>query len=123
MDVGILVAAYGLHYVQTIALSPLVGVFVSTTTHNRAQAQQSAFGFVWAMQAGTYLFFVLASETLLPFFYDTLPFDHWLVTLSPPIASFALLYIIREGSIVWLWHITTFRLNADSDDPTALLLQ
>ena len=113
IDTVVLIAALGLHYTQTVVLSPVVGMWWATHAHRRIEAQLGAFGLSLAVQIGTYGLFLVVGFALLPLLYDGLPLASPAINLSLPVVYLVILYIIREGAIFWLWKIVTRRLNAD----------
>ncbi|MFC1959526.1 hypothetical protein ACFLYO_02340 [Chloroflexota bacterium] len=56
IDMIALLVAYYLHYIQTMALSPLVGLLVPTYTKSRVEARLGAVGLLAVVQLGPFIF-------------------------------------------------------------------
>ena len=119
-DIVVILTLFYAHFVQSIVLAVLVGVFVPTHLQNRTDAPWVAFLFTAALQVGTVLIFyfflmligpivgMLTPETPLP--YVGVPFVFLLFFL-----------ILRDAVVLWLWEAITFRLNADSAEREYLI--
>lgn len=122
-----LLVAYALHYVQSAALGPVIGVLAPTFTRRRAEAQLGAFGLALAVQVGSYLLFLaLALGVIAPLLSGD-PAAHppadalWRAAVQP-LLLLGLLITIREGSITALWRLAVYRLNVQHPEETDRVL-
>ncbi len=111
MDLVMLLAGFHLHYMQTIILSLIAGMYVATHLNYPFEAQLSAGLVFVGAQVASYMAFGLVSMVLLaplePYLYTA----HPLVYISLPCLYLVSFYLPREIFIVLLWHLLGERLN------------
>ncbi len=127
LDILALMVAYALHYVQSIALGPIIGLLVPTYTHHRVEAQLGAIGLSLAVQVGSYLLFLAMVRGVIdpllsgPLLSGLLPPDSWLASAVQPVLFLGLLLVIREGAVTGLWRLAIQRLNVHPDEADRVL--
>ncbi|MBZ0296326.1 MAG: hypothetical protein K8L99_27445 [Anaerolineae bacterium] len=115
MEMITLLIAFYVHHVQTVGLSLMSGVYVSTFATSQLEARVLAGGLFLGLQVGSYGLFV-ALVTLLA------PLDIALQTWSPlvyvlmPVFYLGMFTGIRELMVTFLWQALTAR-QADSRKP------
>ena len=117
-DLFVLLSAFWLHYLHSVVLSVLIGVFVPTFMGH--DAPWVSFVFYQAAQVMIYGLFALIFHVLSPFTSAISP-DLWWAYLSVPLFYLLVLVLLREGMLVWLWGVVSTRLNADSNERKSLL--
>jgi hypothetical protein len=105
LDMAVLLIGQLLHHIQTMALSPLVGLLVPTYVHSRAEARIGAAGLFLSLQLGPYLF----CGSLLNFM-PVLTGEP--VDAANSLAPYVLILLgLREAVIMRLWIILLRRLK------------
>ena len=117
-ELFVLLGVFWLHYVHSVVLSVLVGLFVPTYMGH--DAPWVAFGFYQAVQVIVYGLFALIFHLLSPLTAAISP-DLWWAYLSVPFFYLLLLALLREALLVWLWGVVSSRLNADFNERNVLL--
>lgn len=110
-----------LDHIQSLVLCALVGMVVPTYTHERTNAQLTAFAALLSIQLGSYIagIFLLRSLT---YIVDVarLPEGASLFALALALAaSVGGFYGLREATIQALWRILVYRLNSDAAEAAA----
>jgi hypothetical protein len=105
LDVIALFTGQLLHYIQTMALTPLVGLLIPTYVHNRFEARLSAVGLYLGLQLSPFLICGLLFN-LAPFAVSK-PVDSG-NSLTPYLF---ILFSLREASIMLLWIVLLRRLK------------
>lgn len=120
LDMVALFVGYGLHYIQTMALSPLVGLLVPTYVRNRVEARLGSAGLYLGIQIGTYLLGGLL------FYFVPLLVSGWATSIRILTPYLIVVFILREALIRWLWMVLLRRLSlttAEKEDIWTLVNQ
>ncbi|MBZ0300559.1 MAG: hypothetical protein K8J31_12495, partial [Anaerolineae bacterium] len=120
VDLSVILLLFYLHYVQSLVLSALVGVYVPTVFRSRMDATWVALALFVALQLALYAIFY-GSHLLLAPLLATIPPTDWLAFVSTPLLYLILFLLPREVIILWLWGVVTTRLNATSSEQEGLL--
>lgn len=99
-----------LHHIQTMVLSPLVGLLIPTYIHKRVEARLGAVSLYLGLQLGSYLFCGLLLY-LAPLVASE-PVDAK-NSLTPYLLA---LFSLREAIIMLLWIVLLRRLNLVADE-------
>ncbi|HLV37254.1 MAG TPA: hypothetical protein VKY59_19200 [Spirillospora sp.] len=121
-DLAVILALFHFHYVQSMVLSALVGVYVPTTFRSSIDAPWLAFGLFEVIQLGTYTAVALFHVLLAPVFEQITP-DNWLAYISVPLLYLLVFTLLRELIILHLWGSLSSRLNAGPAEREVLLKQ
>jgi hypothetical protein len=110
LDMIVLFMGQLLHHIQTMALSPLVGLLIPTYIHNRAEARLSAVGLYLGLQ-------------LIPYLFCGLLFYLAPLVASEPVDAgnsltpyLLVLFGLREAIIMLLWIVLLWRLKLVADE-------
>jgi hypothetical protein len=109
-DLGVVVALFYIHYVQSLVLSVLVGVCAPALFDNRSDASWLAFGLFEVIQFGSYGVFFLLHLLIEPLLRTLTP-DAWLAYITVPLLYLLLFTLLREAIILVLWETIRVRLN------------
>jgi hypothetical protein len=111
----VFLSAIYIDYFQSIVLGCLVGMIAPTYARNRLDARFLAFGVYSLLQITIYVAFLLATFFILPHIYRLLNLQGWLADWSLSTLCVAVLYLLREGVILAVWHTLLNQLNATAD--------
>jgi hypothetical protein len=119
-DIVVILILFYAHFVQSVVLAVLVGVFVPTQLQNRIDAPWVAFLFTAALQVGTALIFYLFLMLVGPVMGMLTP-ETPLPYVGVPFVFLLFFIVMRDAVTLWLWESITFRLNADSKEREYLI--
>lgn len=95
---GVALAGFFLDYIQSLALSSLIGILIATYARDRVDARLwSAMTFL-LLQIYTYVIIALISLYFLPLTFDQLHLSGWLVNLIQTLLYLVVFYMVREGA-------------------------
>lgn len=112
MDILALLVAYHLHYVQSVALTALIGMWVPLHFSRPVEVRILAPVAFLGAQAITYALAYVLGAALLPtllstFYTDMSP----LWVFLPPLLSLGVFLLVRETCIALVWHFLQRSLN------------
>ncbi len=112
---ALVIIAY-IDYVQSIILSSLVSMVISSVTRNISDARLWTFLAFLALQVITYLLAFIVLFPILEGVYDYLLLTGTYAELSLTVMRVIIFYAIRETVIVSLWRVLVARIEADSTE-------
>jgi hypothetical protein len=120
VDLGVVVALFYVHYVQSMVLSALVGVCAPALFDYRSDAPWLAVGLFAVIQVGSYAAFALLHLLIQPALNSLSP-DAWLAYIAAPLLYLLGFTLLREGIIAGLWELMRVRLNAAPTEREVLM--
>ena len=119
-DIVVLLLLFYAHFVQSVVMSVLVGVFIPTHLSNRIDAPWIAFALTLVLQLGTllilYFFMTIAGPVL-----GTLTPSTPVAFIGVPFVYLLFFLLLRDAVTLGLWHSITERLNAHSTERDYLI--
>ena len=119
-DITVILILFYAHFVQSIVMGVLVGVFIPTRLSSRIDAPWVAFTLNTALQVGTllifYLFIMAAGPVL-----GTLTSATPLPFICVPFVYLLFFLVLRDAVILWLWEAITTRLNTNATERDFLI--
>ncbi len=110
---ALVIIAY-IDYTQSVVLSSLVSIIISSVTRNISDARLWAFLAFLTLQVITYLLAIIALFPVLESIYDYLLLTGAYAELSLTAIRVIIFYAIRETVIALLWRVLVTRIEADS---------
>lgn len=121
MDILALVIGYHVHYIQSVALSSLVGIltplYFTRPVEVRLIAPTAFLGAQTITYAVVYMLAFNVLPTLLPYLYDG---SSALSIFMPPFIALAVFVFVREIIIVLLWHILQRHFNTHPSETSIM---
>ena len=111
LELVVVLVMFWLHYVQSVVLSALAGIYVPGLWEGRADTPWVALLFFLALQVGSWLLLILLHLLAQPLVSSITP-EAGLGYVLVPLAYFVVFVLLREAIILWLWHSITLHLNA-----------
>lgn len=96
---------------QSLVLGGLTGMLVATYTRNRFELVAGTISILLSTQMLSYTGAIFMSIIVIPRLYALLNIQSWLTDYARLAAGFALLYLLREGLLWFLWHSLTRQLQ------------
>lgn len=119
-DLGIVLALFYVHYVQSMVLSALVGVCAPALFDNRSDTPWLAFALFELIQFGSYGAFALLHVLIAPALTSISP-EAWLAYIAAPLVYLLAFTMLREAVILALWELVRIRLNAAPTEREVLM--
>jgi hypothetical protein len=113
LDLGALIVVFYLHFIQSVALSALVGISAAGLFGSRGDTPWLAAALYLAVQAISAAVFALFHTTVAPLAQALTP-DHWLAYVSVPLVYVGVFLLLREGALLLLLSLISDRLNASA---------
>jgi hypothetical protein len=111
VDLGIVLALFYVHYVQSMVLCALVGVYAPTLFDYRSDTPWLAFSLFELIQFGSYGAFALLHLLIEPVLRYITP-GAWLAYIAVPLLYLLGFTLLREAIILGLWEVIRVRFNA-----------
>lgn len=120
VDLMMLLGLFYLHYVQSMVLSALVGVYAPAVFENRSDTPWLAFALFEIIQFSSYIGFLLLHVVFDPLLSTIRP-DQWLAFVTVPLLYLLAFIVLREAIVMWLWRVVNNRLNITPGDEAATI--
>lgn len=117
LDILALVIGYHIHYVQSVALSSLVGLLTPFYFNRPVEVKLIAPVSFLALQAITYAVTFALAFRILPTLYTDAP--TWFYMIQPLVALL-IFAVIREAVVLAVWHRVQMRLSTHSSEMTIM---
>lgn len=113
----VFMAAFYIDSLHTPVVAALIGVLSARYVRRKADARIWALGFFLTAQAGVFLCTLLCAFFILPVLYAQLGIHQtWAASVSIPIISVIVFYLVREGLIAILWMLLKHSLNIGQEE-------
>jgi len=116
MDMVNIILGYYIHHVQSVVLSPLIGIL--TAIHVRSQVEARLFAPIvfLALQVVSYALIFLVAFKLLPTIYQSFFVWNSLAYLTLPFAQLVIFCAVREGILFFMLKLVKQALNVQTSE-------